>query len=212
MIQTKLDESTSIKKTIKTCRICGIELTEHTWGSSAKQWNNHRCKACDVARVMRWQKENPVKHRLIQAQSRIKKGHTPMNKNKSCTQFLGIHVAEQVLAKVFRDVKRMPNNNPGFDFFCSHGKKIDVKSSTMYTANKKNPRWHFHIKHNKMADHFLCIAFDNRESLTPLHLWLLPDEFVNDRSTVSVSTTTIDKWNKYRINIDKIVKCCDAIR
>ena len=36
--------------------------------------------------------------------------------NKTCALFLGVHVAERVLSHVFKQVKRMPNGNVGYDF------------------------------------------------------------------------------------------------
>lgn len=130
-------------------------------------------------------------------------------KNKKCTQFLGVHVAERVLNRVFKDVERMNMSNPGYDFICNHGKKIDVKSSCEDSNGKK---WSFIIKKNKIADFFLCIAFDNRESLTPQHLWLIPGDDINTKTGVVISKNTVDRWSVYEIDIERTLHCCNSIK
>ena len=45
--------------------------------------------------------------------------------NKSSSHYLGTHIAEQVLSKVFKDVVRMPPNNPGYDFEMYRIDKVD---------------------------------------------------------------------------------------
>jgi hypothetical protein len=102
----------------------------------------------------------------------------PMSENKDCSLFLGVHVAERVLSNVFKNVQRMPQNNPGYDFICSKGYKIDVKSASLCKIlDKKHGsviwRWNFHIRNNTIADYFLLIAFDDRENLNPMHVWLI---------------------------------------
>jgi hypothetical protein len=126
--------------------------------------------------------------------------------------FLGVHVAEKVLSYVFDNVVRQPVTNPGFDFICNKGKKIDVKSSCLIYQNHRTPCWNFHIDKNKIADYFLCIAFDNRKNLTPLHLWLLPADKLNHMTGTRISMNRVAKWNQYAINIDEVSKCCNIMR
>ena len=108
----------------------------------------------------------------------------------------------------------MPYGNPGYDFICNHGKKIDVKSSCALKDTRWNSAtsWAFHINHNTTADYFLCLAFDNREDLNPLHAWLLPGSKFNNFSKVQISLSTIHKWDAYALDISKISDCCDAMR
>ena len=111
-------------------------------------------------------------------------------KNKRCTSYLGCFVAEQVLSKIFKDVKVMKYGNHGYDFICGAGYKIDVKSSA---TGDKSDRWIFAIKQNNIPDHFLCLAFDNREDLTPVHLWLIPGKEINHLSMLTISKNNIRK-------------------
>ena len=109
----------------------------------------------------------------------------------------------------------MPMNNQGYDIICNHGKLIDIKSSCILfriVDGIKYSRWMFTINHNTTADYFLCLAFDNREALKPLHAWLIPGSKINHLKNTSVSPSTINKWDEYALDISKISDCCDAMR
>lgn len=131
-----------------------------------------------------------------------------MRKNRDCTLWLGCYVAETLLYKVFKNVERMPMHNPGYDFVCNKGWKIDAKSSCLH----KNGGWSFTIKRNTKADYFFCVAYDNRKDLNIIHIWLLPGEKFNHRSGVSISPSALDKWDKYEQPLDKVIKCCDSMK
>ena len=191
-----------------TCHKCGVELDEDNWYPSLMATNTHTCKTCRNATTDGWRKANPDKyHRYIEKNQR-KRGQLPMSKNKRCGAFLGVYIAERVLRHVFKNVKQMPYGNKGFDFICNRGKKIDVKSSCLH----KDGRWDFSIAHNQIADYFLCIALDDRESLTPLYLWLLPSSVVGHAAVISIRPSTIHKWDEYKLSIDKVSMCCNVLR
>ena len=129
--------------------------------------------------------------------------------NKQCASYLGITIAERVLSKVFKNVERMPYKNPGYDFKCNNGYKIDVKGATKM---KNQNAWSFHIRHNQIADYFLCLAFDDRKNLNPLHIQLIPDEKVNHLKGLTISASRIDKWDEYALDINKVSACCNALK
>jgi len=131
--------------------------------------------------------------------------------NKECSAFLGVHVAEGVLSKIFQNVTRMRNGNPGYDFLCSKGYRIDVKSATkMKSCNS----WQFNINKNRIADYFLCLAFDNRENLNPEHLWLIPAAIVNNKKGVTISPSTLEKWQEYELDsrLNDVIACCTTLK
>jgi hypothetical protein len=136
----------------------------------------------------------------------------PGDENRECAAFLGVHVAERVLSHVFKDVERTPYGTTGFDFVCRHGHKIDVKSCCRIHNGNYTDRWLFNIRKNLIADYFLCLAFDNRESLNPEYIWLIPGSEINNRVSTGISKTTLEKWGNYELPIDKVVACCDIIR
>ena len=139
-----------------------------------------------------------------------KRGNGGIRNNPDCASYLGITVAEQVLSKVFKNVERMVSNNPGFDFICSNGYKIDVKSSTLH--NHENT-WAFTTNKNKIPDYFIFLAFDNRKDLNPKHVWLIPGNIVNNLKTASVAKSKVQKWDEYKIDkLDEIISCCNTLK
>lgn len=138
--------------------------------------------------------------------------NTPIN--KSCPRWLGEHVAEQILAKSFKNVIRMPKNNPGFDFICGKGKRIDVKSSCLRSNKCLTKHWTFLIKKNQIAEYFLLLGFDNREDLNPLHVWLVPAEVINNKSAIEISSSDkiLKKWSQFEQSLDKVLECCNAMK
>ncbi len=135
-----------------------------------------------------------------------------MSENKNCPIFLGVHVAERVLSHVFKHVQRMPMHNPGYDFICGRGYKVDVKSSCIRPRKGHSDNWRFHIRGNRIADYFLCLAFDDRTSLNPLHIWLIPAKDVANIKNAAITVPTISKWDKYALDISKVSACCNVLK
>jgi hypothetical protein len=145
-------------------------------------------------------------------QARYNKGGQSMSENRSCSSFLGIYVAEQLLSHLFKNVTRMPNNNPGFDFICGQGYMVDTKSCCNKTSPYGKIFWTFTIKHNPVADYFLCIAFDNRIDLNPLHYWLIPGGVLSHLVKATISESTLMKWAEYEKPIDEAICCCNTMK
>jgi len=195
-------------KTNPTCRVCGVELNEENWFPSQRARYTYRCKECDKEKTRLWREANPDKDRAISTRASRKRGARPYNENKDCAQYLGVHIAERVLSHVFKDVERMPMNHPGYDLICSKNNRIDVKSSC---PHGKHQRWNFHIRCNTTPDYFLCMAFNNREDLTPLHAWLIPGHRLSHLVNAVISPNTVHKWDEYALDISKIATCCGTI-
>ena len=182
------------------CKECNIPLIV---GKNITQYqfdhHHHICRDC-------WRKYmNDRNHKL--------KKHLPMDENHECSLFLGVTVAENVLSHVFKNVVRMPHGNRGYDFICNKGYKIDVKCTCVNYKEGGSGHMDFNIRKNVIADYFLCLVFDNRESLNALHIWLLPGDEFNHLACTTISNSTIHKWDQHKINkIDEIVSCCDTIR
>jgi hypothetical protein len=140
------------------------------------------------------------------------KGGSSMNKNRGCSSFLGVYIAERVLSKVFNDVETMPYGHSGYDFICNKGKKIDVKSACARHRSNTNINWVFHIRKNKIADYFLCIAFDNREDLNPIKMWMIPGNILNHLTHTSIGNRTMSKWEEYEMDITKTYECCEQMK
>lgn len=192
----------------KVCRVCGTVLDSDNWYPSNRIHYNNICITCMKQHVNKWCKNNPNKVKINHTRFRRKMGERPFNENSECASYLGVHIAERVLGHVFKRAVRMPWHNPGFDFVCGQGYKIDVKSSCLNKCGK----WRFGIRHNIIADYFLCIAFDDRIRLTPLHALIIPGHVINHLAGLSISPSTTQKWGKYKIDISKIEHCCNELR
>jgi len=186
--------------TMKRCSHCGIT-------KSASEFNTDKhnrdilqswCRSCSN------KANNERRYRIGEC--------LPLGTNSACACFLGVYVAERVLSHVFKNIERMPFGNPGFDFVCGRGYKIDVKSAAR--AKSRPNTWMFTIKKNITADFFLCLAFDNRTNLNPEHVWLVPGNIINNRKMTSISDSTLAKWEAYRLSdkLDEVTSCCDILK
>jgi len=145
--------------------------------------------------------------------------HRSMSENKECSFYLGVYIAERILSKVFDNVTRMTNCNIGYDFICGKGFKVDVKSACLfYNKDGNNKYWSFNIGKNDTADYFLLLAFDNREDLNPLHIWLIKsNEIINGVmicNKINIKISLPYKFKKYE-QIDKLEKlkeCCNTLK
>ena len=162
-------------------------------------------------------KNNQEYYKQYSQSIRYKNGAQSMNKNKTCSSYLGVHIAEQVLSKVFKNVQTKLYGHKGYDFICNSGYKIDVKSGCLNSFyNKKYHKnyysWKFCIKQNKIADYFLCLAFDNRTDLNPEHIWLIPGDILNGKHSINISESKLSKWDEYKLDINKVISCCNILR
>jgi hypothetical protein len=188
----------------KRCSKCHeLQPTENFWvrksGEQAGKifsW----CKTCVTAYSKDW------KHRTGRQRS--------MKTNRSCPAFLGVNIAERILSRFFDHIERMPYKNSGYDFICGKGFKIDCKSSCLRIREKQTDRWEFYPERNTTADHFICLAFDDRKNLEPLHVWLIPGFVINKKRAIKISNTpkSIAKWSQYERPLGKIVTCCDSMK
>ena len=185
---------------MKQCIKCGKvkSLTEFSKRSASEDGLQCYCKKCS--------------NKVITKYNREVCGHLSMNENKECGVYLGIAVAERLCSHIFKDVVRMPNGNPGYDFICSKNMKVDVKSSCIILNNGKNSRWVFRINNNQISDYFLLLAFDNRTNLEPQHMWLIPAHVLNHLTCATISLSTISKWDKYKQPIGEAITCCNTMK
>ena len=139
----------------------------------------------------------------------------PISEATESAPYLGVYIAERALSRFFDNIIRMPVNNPGYDFLCGKGKKIDVKSSCLQSNHGiPSRRWRFNILKNTTADYFLCLAFNDRNNLDPLHVWLIPGNLVNDHISITVSNFPIglNRFAEYERPLDKVIACCSELR
>lgn len=146
---------------------------------------------------------------------------SPMQLNKDCTTYFGIWIAENYIVKTFEDVDKAPYGTIGYDWICNKGKKIECKARCLDSAN----RWSYPIadnnnNYNTIADYFIISAWDNRESLNPLHIWIFHrDDIVRRepfwmRSSISISNTKkgLKEFEKFEVTgrLDKLKELCGS--
>jgi len=195
------------------CKNCGIQLiVNENWHVSRASKYDYRCNRCHGNHNKNYYKEHSSRLKKLCRYKNYVHGGKSMSENKQCSSYLGVHVAERVLARTFKDVEVMPYGHKGYDFICNKGMKIDVKAACIFRKSSKGCSWLFKLKRNKIADYFLCIAFDNRENLNPLYLWLLPAHKFNHLTSTTISTSTISKWDDYVIDVSMVTKTCENIK
>ena len=218
--------NSSEERVTKKCSKCNEtkSLDEFYNESKSKDGKGRYCKDCNKKRGEYYTKHNYENRALIREQmiknyhfggGRERRGHQSMYKNKSCSQYLGIVAAERLVKHLFNDVEMMPPNFHGYDLICNRGKKIDVKASTTHIRKNKNSivnRWQFSINCNKDCDYFLCMAFDNIKELNPLIAWMIPGNEVNDQGGIAISSTTIQRWDKWKMDLSNAQACCDLMK
>jgi len=187
---------------ITTCQKHG--MVEHSWRKNARLTlgGHWRCLEC----FREWSRASHHKC----------DGVKPMSENRDCSSWLGVFIAERALSKFFDHIEKMPINNPGYDFICGKGFKIDVKASCLRKPKEqKNTRWEFHTEQNETANYFLLLAFDSRSNLEPQHIWLVPANIARElKGSIRISNipTAIKKWEHFERPLDKVATCCNEMK
>ena len=105
--------------TLSTCEIHGFGVFHvHT------PVKKYICAKC-------WNEEHPPRY------------HPSMSENKDGAAYLGIYIAERALSGFFDNIQRMPYGNPGYDFICGKGFKIDAKASCLHTVEGVKHPYHY---------------------------------------------------------------------
>jgi hypothetical protein len=163
------------------------------------------CKVCDRKMSYEWKKNHRERRKEIVRKSKYRRNiQVAWKDNKRCSSYLGC-IAEAVLAKAFGAIERMPYSNPGYDFLCGKGFKVDAKSACLREGG-----WHFHIKQNKIADYFICLGFLDRDSVEPMRVWVIPGDVVRDKIGINMRANK-DRphmYDVYEYPIDKISNIC----
>jgi len=202
----------------KLCSKCGKvkPLTEFYLHKSGKKKGKLRseCSYCDRMQRLEYRKSHREEENRKDREREYSRGASPARENKACPKYLGIIIAETVLSHFFDHLEHMPENTPGYDFICGKGFKIDAKSSALHHPKNHNEQWLFSIKRNQIADYFLFLAFSDRETLEPVHVWLIPASQVNTKSCIGIYNTpkSLLKWQPYEKPLDRVIHCCNRLR
>ena len=145
---------------------------------------------------------------------------SPMSENVECTTYFGIWIAENYIFKTFEDADKAPYGTIGYDWICNKGMKIQCKARCLDSSN----RWNYNIAnrkgdYNTIADYFIISAWDNRESLNPLHVWVFHrDDIIRGkpflmRLSISISNTEngLEEFKEFEVTnrLDKLKQLCN---
>ena len=200
----------------KKCPRCNRILPKSNFykNSARRDGLSTYCKKCEREYHHNYYRKDIEKSRLDARlrnyKYRADKG--PMGDNIECPAYLGVYITESLLHKIFNNVTVMKNGNIGYDFICGKGYKVDGKSSVLHDRKSGSQRWFFHIGKNIIADYFICVGFDNRHDLNVMHVWFIPGDIINTKETLSISITSLKKWEQYEQNKDSINECCMLLK
>lgn len=114
----------------------------------------------------------------------------PMSEYEDCESYIGVYIGEDkigrpALDKMFEEVDKKKNNNPGFEYVCKNPMqkfinnypqfklekdkefKIDIKS-----AHFIDNYWKYRIDYNSLPDYFMPIALDTVDNIVQ-HAWFV---------------------------------------
>lgn len=141
----------------------------------------------------------------------------PKEFNENCSAYFG-DFTESIMIQTFEDAVRMPYGNPGFDWTCKNGDKIDNKGVCLVYIQGRPPGWIFGIRWNNIADWFILSAWDSRDSLNPLHVWAFHKNDIMrgrkfwKRDTLTISNTPegLKEFEEYEVanRLEKLKELC----
>ena len=152
-------------------------------------------------------------------------GRRQIADNPDCSSYFGVYIAENYIIQTFEDPIKMPLNNPGFDWLCKKGLKIQCKARCLNYSNS-TCNFIFPIKRNNIADLFICSGWDNRDSLIPLHIWIFHKNdivkygrgYSNKREfwkresfSITNNPTGLKKFERWEVTdrLDKLKEICN---
>lgn len=144
----------------------------------------------------------------------------PKEINENCSLWFGEFISQNYVMETFENPIKMHNGNPGFDWICKKGEKIDHKGACLtYIIDANWSGWVFGIEYNNIADWFILSAWDSRDSLVPLHVWIFhKNDIIRERKfwrrdSFSITDTPkklkeLEKWEVTN-RLEKLKELCD---
>ena len=189
----------------KTCTKCGISkpIDEFYKQSATIDGKQTYCKVC--------KKEYDKKYRVPKPREEIKMtGYRPRSKYRNCAPKFGVFIAERLCKHIFKNLNIKADSV--FNLIYCGNKKIYVKTASITLNNNKQPKWSFVLNRNNDVDYLLCIALDNQIDLNVLYMWMIPGMVINQKRTISISSSSIYKWNGWKVDIKDAQLCCAEMK
>lgn len=145
----------------------------------------------------------------------------PKEDNPDCSAYFG-DFTESLMIQTFECTIRMPYGNPGYDWTCKRGDKIDNKGRCLSYRPGQSPRCKFYIGYNNIADWFILSAWDSRDNLNPLHVWAFHNDDIvrgrkfwrRDTFTITNTPECLKEFEKYEVTdrLYKLKELCDKLK
>lgn len=151
----------------------------------------------------------------------------PIEEAKDSPTYFGVCIGEKYVSQTFDNPKMMPYGNPGYDWECKNGLKIQHEARCLCksecASEGTNPQFKFtHIDYNKVADVFILSGWKDRESLEPLLvLAFKKDDIVRGepfwmRDSLSITNIPecLREFEKFEVTsrLDKLKDMCKDIK
>lgn len=198
---------------MKMCSVCKILHPESDFHKKGDSWDGLRSECKKVEQ--QYKRNNRALHAIQERERTHRVGSSrPISEAKDSASYFGVFIGERILSNLFKNVIRMPYANRGFDFISEGGIRIDAKCSSLRYPKIGNPRWSFGINANKLTDYFLCMAFDSREKLQPMHIWLIPANKLNKKTSISIanSAESLATYAMFEQPLGETIPYCNQIR
>ncbi len=156
----------------------------------------------ETDRVRAWRQDNKEHYNEYSRNRRHNIGESlPKEFNEDCSLYFGEYIAENYIMKTFEDTIKAPCGTKGYDWTCKKGYKIQHKARCMEYDPKGSDwcGWKWSINYNDIADYFILSAWDNRDSMNPIYIWIFHK---NDMIRKGRSNYTKEKfWERYVFSI-----------
>lgn len=168
----------------------------------------------------------------------------PESENKDCSRYFGNYMEKKYVMQIFEDpipfeyekdkMGRIIDRTKPYDYICKKGLKIKHIASCIRTDKLHviscfgDPLlyWEYLIKNNNVPDYYILSAWNDRDSLEPLYVWIIRGDeiFITqrsqkpfwDRSTFAVYDTRkgIDRMSKYEATnrLEQLREICRIAR
>lgn len=170
-----------------------------------------------------------------------KYGH--MDENPECSHYFGTFVEREYVMSVFEDVKifeypkdewgRRVDTHKPYDWICKNGYKVKHAASCIRTDNYHTyrdgtpiPYFNFSIKRNEEVDYWMLSAWDNRDSLVPMFVWMIKgkEDFITqagrrpfwdrDYFKIYITKKGLDRMSGYEIEkkLEELIDICSVAK
>lgn len=165
------------------------------------------------------------------------------SENKSCPLYFGDYIEKKYVMQIFEDpipfeykkddMGRIIDRTKPYDYICKNGFKLKhiascKRTDKFHVLNYLDDilYWGYLIRRNNVPDYYILSAWDDRNSLNPLYVWIIRGDeiFITQRSqkpfwdrytfVVYDTRSGIDRMSKYEVGdkLEQLREVCKIAR